>query len=66
MKKILGLMLMLSVMLTPASAFAADSYSDAVGEKLQSGLTNTLFGWSKVFSVPPSLLSSRRLKTLRK
>jgi len=52
MKRILGLILMAAVMLTPASSFAADSYSDAVGAKLQSGLSNTLLGWTKVFSVP--------------
>ncbi len=52
MKKVLGLVLMLAVMLSPMSAFASDSYSDAVGAKLQSGLTNTLLGWTKVFSVP--------------
>lgn len=52
MKKVLGLVLALVVMLTPVSVFASDSYSDAVGSKLQSGLTNTLLGWTKVFSVP--------------
>ena len=52
MKKILGLVLLLAVMFAPASAFATDSYSDAVGSKLQGGLTNTLLGWTKVFSVP--------------
>ncbi len=52
MKKVMGLMLVLAVMLTPVSAFATDSYSDAVGAKIQSGLTNTLLGWTKVFSVP--------------
>lgn len=52
MKKIIGLVLLLAVMLVPASAFATDSYSDAVSSKLQSGLTNTLLGWTKIFSVP--------------
>ena len=52
MKRALSLMLLLAVMLVPASSFATDSYSDEVSAKLQSGLTNTLFGWTKVFSVP--------------
>ena len=52
MKKIIGLVLMLAVMLVPVSAFAADSYSEAVGHKFQGGLTNTLLGWTKIFSVP--------------
>ena len=52
MKKVFGFLLLLTVMLTPASAFATDSYSDEVTDKLSSGFTNTLLGWTKVFSVP--------------
>ncbi len=51
MKKLIGLALAL-VFLISANAFATDSYSDATSNKLQRGLTNTLFGWTKIFSVP--------------
>ena len=60
MKKILGLVLMLAVMLTPISAFATDSYSDAVSSKLQGGLTNTLLGWTKIFSVPHAYAAEKK------
>lgn len=52
MKKGLGLILVLVMMLAPVSAFATDSYSDETGNRLQNGLANTLFGWTKFFSVP--------------
>ncbi len=48
-------MLVLAMLIVPVSAFAAadtGSYSDAVGAKLSSGLTNTILGWTKIFSVP--------------
>ena len=51
MKKITGLALAF-VLLISVNAFATDSYSDAVGERLEGGITNTLLGWTKVFSVP--------------
>jgi len=52
MKKFLGLILILVVSLVSVNAYAEDSYSDAVGDRLEGGLTNTLFGWTKAFSVP--------------
>lgn len=52
MKKLLGLVILLAVMFAPVSAFATDSYSDEVTDKLESGLVNTILGWSKIFSVP--------------
>lgn len=53
MKKFLGFLIVLSVVLAPASAFAQEgSYADTVSAKLQGGLTNTLLGWSKIVSVP--------------
>ena len=51
MKKAFSLVLLLAVILAPVNAFA-DSYSDETSEKLQGGLTNTLLGWTKLFSVP--------------
>jgi len=60
MKKVFGLMLVLAVMLTPVSAFATDSYSDAVTSKLSSGLTNTLLGWTKIFSVPHDYAAAKK------
>ncbi len=60
MKKILSLVLLLAVMITPVSAFAGDSYSDAVGAKLQSGLTNTLLGWTKILSVPHAYQAEKK------
>ncbi len=52
MKIFLGLILVLVMALGPAKAFATDSYSDATEEKLEGGVTNTLLGWTKIFSVP--------------
>ncbi len=52
MKKTLGLAFVLSLLLIPATAFAADTYADSVSHKLQNGLTNTLLGWTKLVSVP--------------
>jgi len=60
MKKIFGLLLMLVVMFTPVSAFATDSYSDNVTDKLSSGFTNTLLSWTKIFSVPHQYQSQNK------
>lgn len=51
MKKLMGLVLAL-MLLVSVNAFATDSYSDAASDRLERGLTNTLFGWTKMFSVP--------------
>ncbi len=51
MKKLLGLMLVLMVLVS-VNAYAEDSYSDAVAERIEGGLANTLFGWTLAFSVP--------------
>lgn len=54
MKKVIGIMLVLVFALAPVGAFAEDSYSDKVSERIESGLANTLFGWTRFFSVPHS------------
>ena len=51
MKKV-ALLLVLAIMAMPVVGFSADNYGSAVSEKLQTGITNTLLGWTKVFSVP--------------
>jgi len=57
MKKILSLVLVLSMVLAP-SAFAASpwaagkTYGEKVSGKLAFGLTNTLLGWTKLVSTP--------------
>ena len=51
MKKIIGLVLAFALLIS-TNAFATDSYSDAVSDRLQRGLANTLLGWTKIFSVP--------------
>ena len=56
MKKILSLVLVLSMVLAP-SAFAASpwadgkTYGEKVSGKLAFGLTNTLLGWTKLVSL---------------
>ena len=60
MKKLMGLVLALALMLSPVSAFATDSYSDEVSSKLQGGLTNTLLGWTKIFSVPHDYAAAKK------
>ena len=57
MKKILSLVLVLSMILVPA-AFAASpwvdgkNYGERAGGKLGFGLTNTVLGWTKLLSTP--------------
>ena len=57
MKKILSLVVILSMLLAPM-AFAASpwtektNYSEKVVGKLGYGLTNTVLGWTKLFSTP--------------
>lgn len=57
MKKIISLAIVLSMVLAPV-AFAAspwaseDSYSKKTVAKFGFGLTNTLLGWTKLFSTP--------------
>ncbi len=57
MKKIMSLVLVLSLILVPA-VFAASSwvdgknYGEKVGGKLGYGLTNTVLGWTKLLTTP--------------
>ena len=57
MKKIISLVVVLSMLLVPA-AFAASSwtegktYGEKVAGKLGYGLTNTVLGWTKLFTTP--------------
>ena len=57
MKKIMSLVVILSMLLAPM-AFAASSwtegktYGEKVSGKLGYGLTNTLLGWTKLVSTP--------------
>ena len=57
MKKILSLVVVLSMLLAPM-AFAASpwteekTYGDKMVGKLGFGLTNTILGWTKIFTVP--------------
>jgi len=57
MKKIMSLVVILSMLLAPL-AFAASpwteekTYGDKTVGKLGFGLTNTLLGWTKLFTVP--------------
>ena len=57
MKKILSLVIVLSMILAPL-AFAASpwteekTYGEKTVGKLEFGLTNTLLGWTKVFTTP--------------
>jgi len=57
MKKIMSLVVVLSMLLAPV-AFAASpwteekGYADKVSGKLQYGLTNTLLGWIDLFATP--------------
>jgi len=56
-KKIISLALVFSMVLVPA-AFAASpwasgqNYGEKTGGKLGYGLTNTVLGWTKIFSTP--------------
>ena len=57
MKKIMSLVVVLSMLLVPV-AFAASSWTDGktygekVSGKLGYGLTNTCLGWTKLFTTP--------------
>jgi hypothetical protein len=57
MKKIMSLVIVLSMLLAPV-AFAASpwvdgkTYGEKVSGKLGYGLTNTLLGWTKLFTTP--------------
>ena len=57
MKKIMSLVVVLSMLLAPL-AFAASpwvdgkTYGEKVSGKLGYGLTNTLLGWTKLFTTP--------------
>ncbi|MDD3294861.1 MAG: hypothetical protein PHG20_09280 [Geobacteraceae bacterium] len=57
MKKIMSLVMVLSMLLAPV-AFAASpwteekGYGDKISGKLQYGLTNTLLGWIDIFATP--------------
>src|SRR3989338_5871265 len=57
MKKIMSLVVILSMLLAPV-AFAASpwteekTYGEKTAGKLGYGLTNTLLGWTKIFSTP--------------
>ncbi len=65
MKKVLGSLLILAVMLTPALAFAASpwtekaTYSERVGAKLEFGVKNTLLGWVDLFYEPNKAITDK-------
>lgn len=58
MKKIIGLVIVLAMLITPVAAFAAspwtqaDTYGDKVSGKLEFGIKNTLLGWIDLFYEP--------------
>ncbi len=58
MKKIISLAIVLSMVLAPVAFAAASpwteekSYGEKVAGKLGYGLTNTVLGWTKMFSTP--------------
>lgn len=65
MKKLVGGLLILAVMVTPALALAGSpwtekgSYSERVGAKLEFGLKNALLGWVDLFYEPNKALDER-------
>jgi Na+/glutamate symporter len=65
MKKIMSLVVILSMLLAPV-AFAASpwvdgkNYGEKVGGKLGFGLTNTVLGWTKLFTVPNDYSSEKK------
>ena len=65
MKKIMSLVVVLSMLLAPV-AFAASpwteekAYAEKVSGKLQFGLTNTVLGWTKVFTTPNDYSSEKK------
>lgn len=58
MKKLVGIMLILMLALTPTLGFAASpwtagtTYSERIGQKLEFGLKNVLLGWVDLFYEP--------------
>ncbi len=58
MKKVLAILILMTVVLSPAMGFAASpwteeaTYGDRISGKLQFGLTNTLLGWVDLFAEP--------------
>ena len=65
MKKIMSLVVILSMLLAPV-AFAASpwvdgkNYGEKVGGKLGYGLTNTVLGWTKLFTTPNDYSSAKK------
>jgi len=65
MKKIMSLVVILSMLLAPV-AFAASpwadgkNYGEKVGGKLGFGLTNTALGWTKLFTTPNDYSSAKK------
>ena len=65
MKKIMSLVVILSMLLAPM-AFAASpwtekaTYGEKVVGKLGYGLTNTVLGWTKLFSTPAEYSSANK------
>ena len=65
MKKIMSLVVVLSMLLAPV-AFAASpwadgkNYGEKVGGKLGFGLANTALGWTKLFTTPNDYSSEKK------
>ena len=65
MKKIMSLVVILSMLLAPV-AFAASpwvdgkTYGEKVSGKLGYGLTNTVLGWTKIFTTPNDYSSAKK------
>ena len=65
MKKIMSLVVVLSMLLVPV-AFAASpwmdgkTYGEKVAGKLGYGLTNTVLGWTKLFTTPNDYSSEKK------
>ena len=65
MKKIMSLVVVLSMLLAPL-AFAASpwvdgkTYGEKVSGKLGYGLTNTVLGWTKLFTTPNDYSSEKK------
>ncbi|MDD5226609.1 MAG: exosortase system-associated protein, TIGR04073 family [Candidatus Omnitrophica bacterium] len=65
MKKIMSLVVVLSMLLAPV-AFAASSwtsgatYGEKVSGKLGYGLTNTVLGWTKLFTTPNDYSTAKK------
>lgn len=58
MKKLISLVVVLSMLAGPVMAFAASpwteekTYGDRISGKLQFGVANTLLGWIEIFATP--------------